>query len=68
MTSYQEIIKYLQEKYDYTPKAYAIAHAKEVYGIPIKPSPNRKGKQRIWKCPKRRLAQIEDAFKHFDMI
>ena len=67
LTSYLEIQKYIIKKYGYTPKAYAIAHAKEVYGIPTKKAPNRKGERR-WKCPQRRLPQMKEAFEHFEML
>jgi len=65
--TYEDIKHYLKEKYSYTPKNYAIAHAKEVFGIPLNKTPNRKGKRK-WECPKSRLPQIEEAFKHFKMI
>jgi len=67
MASYEEIQKFLREKYGYNAKAYAIAHAKEAYGIPTKKAPNRKG-ERKWKCPEKRLPQMKEAFQHFGML
>ncbi len=66
-TSYEDIKNFLKEKYNYNPKNYAIAHAKEVFGLPLNTTSNRHGKRK-WECPKRRLPQLEEAFKHFKMI
>jgi len=67
LASYDDIRTYLEKKHGYSPKAYAIAHAKEIFGIPTKKAPNRKG-ERKWLCPKNRLEIMEEAFKHFGMI
>ena len=56
------------EKHGYRVKSGWIAHAKEVYGIPVKKAGNRKGKERLWRCPKKNLPLIKEAFEHFDMI
>jgi len=63
----EDIIRFLKEKYGYIPKPSHIAHAKEVYGIPIRPAHNRKGERR-WPCPKKRLPQIREAFVAFNML
>ena len=68
MTSYHEIRKYVQEKYGFYAKNTYIAHAKEVYGLPIKKSANRKGKERRWPCPEKRLVELKDAFVHFGIL
>ena len=41
MASYQEIKNYVLEKHGYRVKSGWIAHAKEVYKIPVKRAPNR---------------------------
>jgi len=56
------------QKHGFTAKNGWIAHAKEVYGVPTKPSSNRKGKTRRWPCPKKHFEQFKDAFEHFDML
>ena len=67
MSSYQEIKNYVLQKYGYRVKSGWIAHAKEVYNVPVKKAPNRKG-ERLWPCPKKKLEVIKEAFEHFDMI
>ena len=67
MTSYREIKKFIQEKHGRRIKSSWIAHAKEVYKIPVKGAPNRKG-ERLWPCPKKNLPLIKEAFEHFEMI
>ena len=68
MASYKEIKDFVYEKYGFHPKSSWIAHAKEVYNIPVKKAPNRKGNERLWPCPEKRLEQIKEAFTHFEMI
>ena len=68
MASYQEIKNYVLEKHRHRVKSGWIAHAKEVYGIPVKKAGNRKGKERLWPFPKKNLPLIKEAFEHFDMI
>ena len=47
MTSYQEIKNYVLQKHGRRVKSGWIAHAKEVYGIPVKKAGNRKGEERL---------------------
>ena len=68
MASYQEIKNHVLEKHGHNVKSCWIAHAKEAHGIPVKKAGNRKGKERLWPCPKKNLALIKEAFEHFDMI
>ena len=68
MASYREIKNYVLEKHGRHVKSGWIAHAKEVYGIPVKKAGNRKENERLWPCPKKNLALIKEAFEHFDMI
>ncbi len=67
MTSYQQIKDYIQENHGKKIKSVWIAHAKEIYGIPIKKASNRQGERR-WPCPKKNLPLIKEAFEHFEMI
>ena len=68
MASYQEIKNYVLQKHGRRVKSGWIAHAKEIYNIPVKKASNRKGNERLWPCPKKRLEQIKEAFTHFEMI
>ena len=68
MVTYQTIKDYVKEKHGINIKSSWIAHAKEIYNIPVKKAPNRKGNERLWPCPKKRLEQIKEAFTHFEMI
>ena len=67
MTSYAEIKEYVKKNHNKNIKSGWIAHAKEIYGIPIKQAGNRKG-DRKWPCPKKNLPLIKEAFEHFKMI
>ena len=68
MTSYKEIKEFVEKNHGRKIKSGWIAHAKEVYGIPVKKAGNRKGNERLWPCPKKNLPLIKEAFEHFDMI
>ena len=68
MASYKQIKDFVYETHGFHPKSGWIAHAKEVYNIPVKKAPNRKGNERLWPCPEKRLEQIKEAFTHFEMI
>jgi len=63
----KEIQEYTKEKYGYSPKNGWIAHAKEVYGIPVNKAHNRDG-ERKWGCPKKRLEEFKEIFEHFGML
>ena len=67
MATYKQIQVYVQGKYGYTPKTCWIAHAKELSGIPVRKSHNRKG-ERKHPCPENKLESIQDAFRYFKMI
>ena len=67
MVSNDEIRLYMKEKYDIYAKNGWIAHAKDVYGIPLK-SRQTKADERKWKCPTKRLEQFKEAFIHFNML
>ena len=68
MASYLEIKNYVLEKHGHRVKSGWIAHAKEEYGIPIKSAWNRKGEERLWKCPKKHLDRFKEVFIHFELI
>lgn len=67
MVSNDEIRAYAQEKYDYKPKNAHIAHAKEHYELDVNKAHNRSD-ERKWPCPKKRLEQFEEIFKHFGLL
>jgi hypothetical protein len=67
MVSNDEIRIYLKKRHGFEPKNGWIAHAKDVYGIPLKGKRQSVG-ERKWKCPKKRLEQIKDAFVYFKML
>ncbi len=67
MTTNQDIKDYFQKKYGIIPKNAWIAHAKEEYGIPVSKAHNRTG-ERKWVCPKKRIIEFEEVFKHFEML
>ena len=67
MVTNEEIQAYVQEKYGYSPKNAYIAHAKEYYNLDVNPAHNRDG-ERKWPCPKKRLVEFEEIFKHFGLL
>lgn len=69
MATYKEIQEYVYRHFGYKPKTCWIAHAKEVYGLSPKISPNRKDlNKRLHPCPERKLEDIKEAFLHFGML
>lgn len=69
MATYKEIQKWVKSNHGFTVKTCWIAHAKEIYNIPVKQSPNRYHPDvRTNPCPEEKLASIKRAFEHFDMI
>jgi hypothetical protein len=68
MATYNEIQQWIIKKYGYTVKSCWIADVKEKCGLPMRVSPNRKGKNRLHPCPQNRIKPIKDAFWHFRMI
>jgi hypothetical protein len=41
---------------------------KELCGLPLRTSPNRRGLERMAPCPEEKQAAIQAAFRHFGMI
>ena len=52
----------------YVVKTCWIAHAKEIYGLPIKNSPNRISNSRKYPCPSDKINSIKEAFIYFKML
>ena len=59
--TYKEIQDFIKNKHNKTVKTCWIAHAKEIYGLPLKPSP-RRNKPRVYPCPDWALPLIKEAF------
>jgi hypothetical protein len=68
MATYEQIQVWVKREYGYQPKTCWIADVKEICGLPMRASPNRKGKKRLHPCPKKHVPLIEEALKHFGMI
>lgn len=68
MATYEEIRRYAQEKYGFTPKNTWIASAKVFYGLKTERACNRKDDTVKWPCPQKHLAAFKEIFEHFDMI
>lgn len=69
MATYKEIQKWVKSNHGFTVKTCWIAHAKEIYNIPVKQSPNRYNPDiRTNPCPEEKLVYIKKAFEHFGMI
>lgn len=62
LTTYQQIITYMKQKYGYTAQTCWIAHMKEICGlIPKNPS-------RVKPCPTSKQNDFIETFKYFNMI
>jgi hypothetical protein len=69
MATYKQIQEYIKNKHGVTVKTCWIAHVKEMNNIVTRVSPNRiSNKNRLYPCPKKYIADIEEAFSHFGMI
>lgn len=69
MASYEEIQQYVKQKYGFVPKTCLVAHAKEIFGIPVYKAPNRiESDLRVNPCPEDKLHAIKDAFRYFGMF
>ena len=69
MATYDEIQKYVFEKYGYKPKNCWIAHMKEMCGLNPKMSNNRQDpNSRVHPCPVDRRQDLREAFQHFNML
>lgn len=66
--SNDDIRQYILEKFGNEPRNSWIAHAKEVYGIPVRKARNRVSEKRLWSCPKSHFEELKSAFIHFEMI
>ena len=67
--TYKQIIEWVKEHHDISTGGCEIAHCKELYGIPVRRSPNRvgTGDYRDNPCPEHRRDTIFDAFRYFNM-
>lgn len=68
MATYEQIRKWVKENYGFYPKTCWIAHVKEISGLPVQPSPRRRGKERANPCPPSKVEPIRAALRHFGML
>jgi hypothetical protein len=66
--TYQEIQKWVQQRFGFTPETCWIAHCKEIYGLPLGEAVNRMGSERVKPCPPEKQMAIKKAFQHFGML
>lgn len=66
--TYKKIQEYIKIKYGFVVKTCWIAHAKELYGLPVNTSANRKTNQRKYPCPADKLDIIAKAFQYFGFL
>jgi hypothetical protein len=52
MATYTEIQEWIKKKYGYTVKTCWIADVKAQCGLPMRTAHNRKGKNRMYPCPR----------------
>ena len=66
MATYKEIQQWIKRKYGFTVKTCWIADVKEQCGLPMRVSNNRRGKERLYPCPKDRIKPIKKLFVIFE--
>lgn len=62
--TYKDIQEYVKKEYGYRPKKSWIGHVKELCGVPLKKTWNKKRKRKQ-PCPSTKIESIKKAFKHF---
>jgi len=68
MATYKMIQIWVKQNFGFIPETCWITHVKEMFGLPLRKAPNRKGKDRMWPCPPEKVEPIQLAFRHFKMI
>jgi hypothetical protein len=66
--TYQEIQKWVESQFGFTPETCWIADCKELCGLPLGEAPNRRGDERAKPCPPEKRPAIRKAFQHFGMM
>ena len=69
MATYKQIQEYVKTNYGYVPKSCWIAHMKEILGLNPREAYNRyESTRRTHPCPVNKQKDLEEAFKHFNMV
>ena len=68
MATYRQIQDWVRQQHGFVPKSCWIAHVKEMCGLPVRRSPNRRGVERLVPCPEDKVAAIRAALRHFRML
>jgi len=63
--TYRLIRPYIYARHGFSPRTGWIAHVKELSGLMLRPTHNRRDPTRADPCPPRRRAAIEEALRHF---
>src|SRR5580693_4343169 len=63
--TYQEIQKWVEQQYGFTPKTCWIAHCKEIHGLSLGTAPNRHGEDREQPCPPEKQPAIYEGASAF---
>ena len=65
MDKYDEISKYVKNKYGFVPKPCWIADVKEMLGLPLQKGRKFKAEKRKYPCPPEKIDIIKKAINHF---
>ena len=69
MATYAEIQEWVRRQYGVTVKTCWIAHVKELNGLSLRPSPNRRSPdKRLHPCPGQHRAKIEETMRELVML
>jgi 23S rRNA (uracil1939-C5)-methyltransferase len=69
MATYREIQYYVEATYGFIAHPSWIAEVKEIHHIPlVRNQSKRIVEKRVNRCPKQKIAYIEEALKHFKII
>ena len=66
--TYDQIQKWLQERYGFVAPACWIAHCKELYGLPVADRAGYGYRPHERQCPIEKQTYIREAFEHFGLM
>jgi hypothetical protein len=66
--TYREIRAYVYSRHRFSPRTGWIAHVKELSGLTLRQTHNRRSPARVDPCPPERPPAIEEALRHFGVL
>src|SRR5215467_11950665 len=66
--TYRDIRAWVYSHHGFSPRTGWIAHVKELSGLKVRATHNRRGSRRVDPCPPERRSAIEEALRHFRVL